>query len=75
MAIRSAATDPLSVANVLVPPPRKRKPMAMPMLMCAPWDRDLHSSTFRLDVSTFCVVDLVVSVTKTAQVELRSGRA
>ena len=36
--------------------------------------RGLHSSTFRLDVSTFCVVDLVVSVAKTAHVEARRWR-
>jgi len=35
--------------------------------------RGLHSSTFRLDVSTLRVSDLVVSVSKTAQAELRSG--
>ena len=39
--------------------------------------RGLHSSTFRLDVSTLCgyiVWSHTVSVTKTAQVELRSGQ-
>jgi hypothetical protein len=39
--------------------------------------RGLHSSTFRLHVSTLCgyvVWSHKVSVTKTAQVELRSGR-
>jgi len=39
--------------------------------------RGLHSSTFRLIISTFCGIRWVVhgvSVTKTAQVELRSGR-
>jgi hypothetical protein len=40
---------------------------------CGP-SRGLHSSTFRLDMSTFCGVRCVNSVTKTAQVELRSGR-
>ena len=42
-----------------------------------PNSRDLHSSTVRLDVSIHCGirwVQCVVSVTKTAQVELRSGR-
>jgi len=39
-----------------------------------PWSRGLHSSTFRLDVSTNCGVRLMISVTKTAQVELRIGR-
>ena len=34
----NAATEPLSVANVWVPPPRNKKPIAMPMAMCAPWD-------------------------------------
>jgi len=36
--------------------------------------RGLHSSTFQLNLSTFCAVDLVFSVAKTAQVELSSGR-
>ena len=35
----NAATEPLSVANVRVPPPRNKKPIAMPMAMCAPWDK------------------------------------
>ena len=38
-----------------------------------PGGRGLHSSTSRLDVSTFCAVDLVVAVAKTAQIKLRSG--
>jgi hypothetical protein len=36
--------------------------------------RGLHSSTFQLDVSTLCEVDLVVLVAKTAHVRLRSER-
>ena len=39
--------------------------------------RRLHSSTFQLNVSTFCPMwwfTLLVSVTKTAQVEHRCGR-
>ena len=38
VAMSNAATEPLSVANVWVPPPRNKKPIAMPMAMCAPWD-------------------------------------
>jgi hypothetical protein len=34
----------------------------------------VHSSTFRLNLSAFCGIRGVVSVTKTAQVELKSGR-
>ena len=33
----------------------------------------LHSSSFWLDMSTVCVVDLVVSVAKAALFEMRSG--
>jgi len=40
----------------------------------APFIRGIHSSTFRLDVSTLCGICWVVSVRKAAQVELRSGR-
>jgi len=39
----------------------------------APLCSGLHS-TFELDVSTFCGVGWVVSVTETAQVALSSGR-
>jgi len=42
-----------------------------------PHDRGLHSSSFRLIISAFCGTRWVVHgnlVTKTAQVELRSGR-
>ena len=39
-----------------------------------PSAKALHSYTVRLDVSTFCVMDLVISVAKTAQVTLRSGQ-
>jgi hypothetical protein len=34
----NAATDPLSVANDLAPPPRKRKPVAVLIAMCAPYE-------------------------------------
>jgi hypothetical protein len=36
--------------------------------------RAFHSSTLRLNVSTVCGIRWVVSVTKAAQVELRSER-
>jgi len=40
-----------------------------------PPNRGLHSSTLRLNVSTFCGIYWVASVTQTAQIEVRSGRA
>jgi len=39
-----------------------------------PCCKGLHSTTFPLDVSTFQGTRWVIAVTKTAQVELRSGR-
>jgi len=36
--------------------------------------RGLHSSTFRLNISTVCGICLVIPVPNTAQAELRSGR-
>jgi hypothetical protein len=39
-----------------------------------PSARGLHSSTFQLNLSTSCVVDMVLSVAKTAQDELSSGQ-
>ena len=38
-------------------------------------NRGFHLSSFRLHVSTFCRILFMVSVSKTAQVELKSGRS
>jgi len=54
--------------------PRSRRGTCRARRPSAPPPGGLHSSTFRIEVSNLCAVDLVVSVVKTTQVELRSGQ-
>ena len=67
---------PDASAAAAVPPKRRNDSASPPKLRTvrmAPSVRGLHSSTFRLNLSTFRGIHWVVSLTLTNQVEVRSG--